>query len=70
MAFTTADLTRLDRAIVSNTLKVVVDGHEVQYRSMDELLKARTFVAEQIAIQTTGNAGGWFSFNPTNKRDY
>lgn len=70
MAFTTADITRLDRAIVSNTLKVVVDGHEVQYRSMDELLKARAFVAEQLAAQTSGTGGGWYSFNPTNKRDY
>lgn len=70
MAFTAADLTRLDRAIVSNTLKVVVDGHEVTYRSMDELLRARAFVAEQIAAADSGVSGGWFRFNATNRRDY
>lgn len=40
MAFSTAQLTALEEAIASGELKVSFDGKQVEYRSMDELLKA------------------------------
>lgn len=49
MAFTTADLDALDKAIASSTLEVQYADRRVKYRSMDELLRARQHVANQIA---------------------
>lgn len=49
MAYTTADLDTLDRAIASGTLSLQLDGRRVQYRSMQELLQARAHVAQQLA---------------------
>lgn len=49
MALTQADLDALDRAIASSTLEVQLDGRRVKYRSMDELLQARSHVAAQLA---------------------
>lgn len=49
MALTQTDLENLDKAIASGLLMAVVDGKTVQYRSQDELIRARSFVANQIA---------------------
>jgi hypothetical protein len=49
MAFTAAQLAALDAAIASGELMVQYDGKRIEYRSMDDLLRARTFVAAQIA---------------------
>lgn len=60
MAFSTADLDALDRAIASASLEVrFADGRSVKYRSMDELLSARAFIAGQTStpaapLQVTG----------------
>lgn len=49
MAFTSVDLDALDRAIASGTLAVrFADGRSVNYRTMEELLKARAFIASQL----------------------
>jgi ribosomal protein S17E len=44
MALTTDDLNELDLAIASGELTVKIDGREVTYRSIDDLLKARRHV--------------------------
>lgn len=49
MAFTAADLTALDRAIASGELTIRTADRSVTYRSMDELLKARDKVAQELA---------------------
>lgn len=49
MAFTTADLDALDRAISSGELRVRLNDREVTYRSTDELLDARAYIAAQLA---------------------
>ncbi len=49
MAYTTADLDRLDRAIASGTLTVEVGGRRITYHDIDALLKARAHVASTIA---------------------
>lgn len=53
MAFTSTDLDNLDRAIKNGALTVEIDGSRIQYRSMDELMKARAFIAEQVAISSS-----------------
>jgi arginase family enzyme len=55
MAYTQADLDRLDRAIASGVLTVEVAGRRMTYHSVDELLKARSHVAAQLA-GTSANA--------------
>lgn len=61
MAYTTADLEALDKAIASGTLAVQYGDRRVQYRSMDELIKARAHVAGQIAA-----SAGRGAFRPMN----
>lgn len=59
MAFTQTDLDRLDSAIAMGMLTCKLNGKEVTYRSMDELMKARNFIANQLAQQSgisTGSA--------------
>jgi hypothetical protein len=49
MAWTSTDLTAIETAIASGALRVKFSDREVQYRSMDELLKARNVIKESIA---------------------
>ena len=41
MAWTTNDLTEINKAIASGTLNVKYADREVQYRSLEEMLKIR-----------------------------
>lgn len=71
MAYTQADLDRLDQAILSEELEVEVDGHRTKYRSMAELLQARSHVANVLrdaAGQAVGG-GGVFRYTFTGSRD-
>ncbi len=52
MAFTTADLDAIDRAIASGELTVRTQDRMVTYRSMPELREARDVVANAIAVQS------------------
>jgi hypothetical protein len=54
MAFTAADLSNIESAIATGELTVEVDGKRVTYRSMDDLLKARSTI--QAALQAAGAA--------------
>lgn len=49
MSFTQEDVNALNEAIASGELKVVVDGREVQYRSIKELLEAKRHIEAEIA---------------------
>ena len=49
MSWTITDLTAIETAIASSELRVKFSDREVQYRSMDELLKARDVIKESIA---------------------
>jgi hypothetical protein len=51
------DLDRLDIAIASQTLEFEIAGRRVKYRSMDELMAAREYVARQIADAAATAAG-------------
>ena len=48
MAFTTADLERIDRAIAKGELEVEYQDRKVRYRSIPELIAARTEVIKGI----------------------
>jgi hypothetical protein len=55
MSFTTSDLTAIETAIATGELRVrFSDGREVQYRGMDELMKARALIKDGIANPSGG----------------
>lgn len=49
MAYTQADLERLDRAIANSQLEVQYDGKRVRFRSTDELMRARAHVERELS---------------------
>lgn len=49
MALTQTDLDKLDKAIARGVLRVEYTDGAVQYQSIDQMLKARSFIADQIA---------------------
>lgn len=49
MAFTQADIDNLDEAIAAGEKVVKVNGREVEYRSIDDMLKARRHIMNVIA---------------------
>lgn len=51
-AYTQADLDALDRAVLNQSLTVSIAGRSRTYRSLDELLKAREFVRQQLTQMT------------------
>lgn len=58
MAFSQAQLDALDAAIASGTLRVTYDGKSVEYRTMDELMRARALVAGAVARQAGTASSG------------
>lgn len=48
MAFVAADLNTLDNAIKTGRRRVKYADKEVEYRSMDEMLAARTFIVSEL----------------------
>lgn len=49
MAFTQTDLDNINAAIATGELSVEVNGRKVQYRSMDDLMKARDVISTDLA---------------------
>lgn len=48
MAYTEADLDRVDKAIASGRLSVTIDGHSTTYRSLEELERIRTRILRAL----------------------
>ena len=71
MAYTQADLDRIDAAIASEELEVEVDGQRTRYRSMSELFKAREFIATQVqqALPASQRAPATMYFRMGTARD-
>jgi hypothetical protein len=72
MALTQTDLDNIDTAIAASELEVEVDGRRVKYRSMNELLKARTHVAGVLAGAGSGAGArrtGTYRFAFTTSRE-
>jgi hypothetical protein len=68
MAYTSADLDALDAAIAGGELIVQVNGRKIEYRSIDELLKARAHVAQQLQAAQPGQRRTRFAFRFTTSR--
>lgn len=51
MAFTVAQLAAIEEAIGSGALEVTYEGKTVKYRSMDDLIKARTTIRADLVRQ-------------------
>lgn len=49
MAFTQTDLDNINAAIATGEMSVEVNGRKVVYRSMSDLLKARTTIASDLS---------------------
>lgn len=57
MALSSTDLDKLDAAIAQGALTVEFNGRRMTYRSVDELLAARSHVAAQIAAAAATRNG-------------
>lgn len=69
MAYSKTDLDNLDAAISSGELVVQVEGRRVEYRSLNELLRARAHVAEQMSTASAGTERrGVYRFRFTTSR--
>ena len=70
MAFTSGDLDSINSAIASGELTVSVQGRSVTYRSIHELLKAKTTIEGELAAQKAGGRvrTGYFSFATSRER--
>lgn len=56
MAYTTADLERIDRAIASGASKVQLDGRLVETRSLTDLLKIKAIIEADLNATVGGEA--------------
>lgn len=55
MAYTQADLTRIEKAIAKGERVVWFGDRRVEYRSIDELRKAREDIQRELAGPANGN---------------
>lgn len=58
MAFTSSDLTELETAIKEGKLTVTVSGKSVTYRSIEDLIKARQYIKDELDRTSATNNGG------------
>lgn len=61
--FTLDQLAALDRAIASGTLRAKYDTHEVQYRSIAEMLQVRALMREALGLTTMETRRKFMSFS-------
>ena len=70
MSFTSADLAAINTAIASGELTVSVQGRSVTYRSIDDLIKARSVIESGLAAQSSTSRvrTGYFTFATARER--
>ncbi|WP_163833370.1 phage head-tail joining protein [Spartinivicinus ruber] len=56
MSFTATDLDAINEAIAGGELRVKFKDREVEYRSMDELIKARRLIQRALASNQKSQA--------------
>jgi hypothetical protein len=61
--FTLDQLAALDRAIATGTLRAKYDTHEVQYRSIAEMLQVRALMREALGLTTLESRRKFMSFS-------
>lgn len=63
MAWTDSDLTVIEAAIASGELRVKYQDKEVEYRSLEELLKARDLIREALGTVDRGSVRTYSEFS-------
>lgn len=63
MAFTEADLTAINAALLSSNLEVEINGRRVRYRSTDDLLKIKAMVAQELAASDSSPPNRVYNVN-------
>ena len=63
MALTASDLTALETALASGELTVEYDNKRVTFRSVDELVKAISYVKSQLTSASTQVTQSFASFS-------
>lgn len=53
-SLTQADLDKLDKAIAAGVRRVTYSSGTVEYQSLDDMMKARAFIAGEIAVDGAG----------------
>jgi hypothetical protein len=53
VAFTQSDLDSIKKAIAKGQLSVEIDGTKITYRSMDELMMAKTMIERDLNAGTS-----------------
>jgi hypothetical protein len=54
MAFTQTQLEAIEKAIAEGVLKVKYENKEVEYRSLDDLLKLRDLIKAELGLSARG----------------
>lgn len=62
MAFTTADLVKVESAIAKGELEVAFDGKSVKYRSVAELKAARDLIRGELEASGAMSSGKSVSY--------
>lgn len=52
MAYSQTDIDALDKAIASGARRVQIQGRSVEYRSVDEMLKAKAVMVRELSTAT------------------
>jgi len=58
MAFTSEQLTTLETAIAAGTLSIKLNGREITYQSLDQMLRLRDIMAADVAKTAGGSKSG------------
>ncbi len=58
--FTFADLTALEKAIAEGVRRVKYSDKEIEYRSLDEMMKARSLMRESLGVKKRCGRKGLF----------
>jgi hypothetical protein len=53
MAYTQDDLDALDQRIATGELSWAIDGRRTEYRSLEEMMTLRAFIARQLEAAST-----------------
>lgn len=62
MAYTQSDLDKLKKAIATGASRVKFQGHETEFRSLDEMLKLQSLMEAEID-NTSGDSVSFVEFH-------
>lgn len=63
MAYTPADLEKLDQAIAKGLKKVKIDDKEVEFNTVDEMLRARRHISKELGLTKKSALGKRITLN-------